>query len=198
MKLLEPAHSNLSRFARAIASNTDDARDLVCETILRAYESFDNLKSKGAFTSFLFTIASRIHKRRNWRMRFFGEYDEQEAMHIAAAEPAPDSGLDVEVLYSAMNKLPKKVREAIALFEISGFSLEEIRQLQGGSLSGVKSRLKRGREKLAKLLGANDDDTLTTNLDKMDDSADRNCNPNGSVLKLYNMPRNLKAKVSNE
>jgi DNA-directed RNA polymerase specialized sigma24 family protein len=34
------------------------------------------------------------------------------------------------------------------LFEISGFPLEEIRQLQGGTLSGVKSRLKRGREQL--------------------------------------------------
>ena len=30
--------------------------------------------------------------------------------------------------------------------------LEEIREIQGGTLSGVKSRLKRGREKLSELL----------------------------------------------
>jgi RNA polymerase sigma-70 factor (ECF subfamily) len=56
------------------------------------------------------------------------------------------------VLYSALNKLKEKYREAIVLFEISGFTLDEIRDVQGGTLSGVKSRLKRGREMLEKIM----------------------------------------------
>ena len=60
----------------------------------------------------------------------------------------PDIDHDVEVLYNLLGKLPPKQRECVVLFELSGFSLEEIRQLQGGTLSGVKSRLTRGREQL--------------------------------------------------
>jgi DNA-directed RNA polymerase specialized sigma24 family protein len=38
------------------------------------------------------------------------------------------------------------------LFELSGFSIEEIREIQGGSISGVKTRLVRGREALRSML----------------------------------------------
>jgi RNA polymerase sigma-70 factor (ECF subfamily) len=56
------------------------------------------------------------------------------------------------VLDRALARLPEKQREAVILFEISGFSLAEIREIQGGSLSGVKSRIVRGRDNLANLL----------------------------------------------
>jgi len=39
-------------------------------------------------------------------------------------------------------------REAIVLFELDGYSLEEIATIQGVTLSAVKTRLARGREKL--------------------------------------------------
>lgn len=39
------------------------------------------------------------------------------------------------------------------LFEIVGLSLNEIQTIQGGSLSGVKSRLVRGRKHLARIMG---------------------------------------------
>ena len=60
--------------------------------------------------------------------------------------------MEIEGLYKAMNRLPEKQREAVSLYEISGFSLAEVQQIQGGSLSGVKSRITRGREALAEIL----------------------------------------------
>ena len=66
---------------------------------------------------------------------------------------------DIQVLYAALDKLPVKQKEAVVLFEISGFSLEEIKNIQGGTLSGAKSRVKRGREKLAILLNDNINDS---------------------------------------
>jgi DNA-directed RNA polymerase specialized sigma24 family protein len=64
----------------------------------------------------------------------------------------------VTLLYNALNLLPVKQRETVMLFEISELSIEEIRNIQGGSISGVKSRLTRGRERLTELLS----DTLQT------------------------------------
>ena len=57
-------------------------------------------------------------------------------------------------LYQALSRLPLAVREAIVLYEIEGFSQEEICNIQGGTLSGVKSRINRGRESLKKIIEA--------------------------------------------
>lgn len=152
LKLYNEVHPNLLRFARAMTKSRDEGRDLASETILIAYERFDKVKSRQAFLSYLFSIATRIHKRRLWRLRFFGEYDEIKAGQLEAQISSPDVGPDIEILYLALDKLPAKMKETVILFEISGLNLEEIREIQGGSLSGVKSRLVRGRAMLKEIL----------------------------------------------
>ena len=52
-----------------------------------------------------------------------------------------------------LNALPEKTKETIILFDVADLSLEEICEIQGGTISGVKSRLKRGRESVQKNLG---------------------------------------------
>ena len=153
LELLDPVHDSLARFARAMTHDRDEARDLVGETILIALEQFDSLKDHRAFLGFLFTIAHRTCHRRTRRRRFFGAYDERDAARLHSTTTAPDIAPDIAALHAALEKLPAEQREAVALFELSGLSLEEIREIQGGTLSGVKARVARGRRKLAKLLG---------------------------------------------
>jgi RNA polymerase sigma factor (sigma-70 family) len=53
------------------------------------------------------------------------------------------------LLDNALSKLSAKERAAVLLYEIAGFSIEEIQHLQKeNSLSAVKSRLSRARQKL--------------------------------------------------
>ena len=152
LSLLEPIRVKLSRFVRAIAQDREEAKDLASETILVAFTNFEKLKNKQAFLSYLFTIASRLHKQSFKRKKFWGEYDEENALQLVSYNSPPDVNYDVEILYKTLKLLPLKQQEAIILFEISGFSLEEIKEIQGGTLSGVKSRLKRGRETLTELM----------------------------------------------
>lgn len=154
LEVLEPVRERLSRFCSALARNREDAHDLACETILKAYESFDKIRSKDAFLSYIFSIAARLHRRNRLKRKLFGIFDSEEAENIPANGTNPETGVDVRFLYDAIAKLPLKQAEAVILFEISGFSLLEIREIQGGTLSGVKSRIKRGRKKLAELLNA--------------------------------------------
>ena len=153
MALLDPVHDNLARYVRAMSRNAEEARDLMSETLLAAYESFDTLRAPAAFLSYLFTIAQRTCRHRARRFRLFAEYDATHAAQLHATTPAPDAAADIPALYSALDRLPAEQREAVVLFELSGLSLEEIREIQGGTLSGVKARVARGRRKLAKLLG---------------------------------------------
>ncbi len=159
LELFEPCREKLNRFAFALAKDRQDANDIVQETILKAYGALDSLKNPEAFTSFLFTIASRIHKRTGWRQRLFSHFhvadddSQPEIEELQASESEPGISHDVELLYQALAKLPHKQKEAVVLFEISGLTIKEICEIQGGSIPGVKSRIQRGRKALAELLG---------------------------------------------
>lgn len=152
LALLQPVYDGLYRFIYALTRNRDKADDLMSETILQAYERFETVRDTQAFFSFVLTIAKRIHKRREWRARLF-TFDDDTIEQAYGNTSSPETATDTELMLEALDKLPAKQREALILFEISGFSIEEICAVQGGSISGVKSRLARGRQKLAELLG---------------------------------------------
>src|SRR4026207_688637 len=77
MELLTPCQKRLENFAFAMTKNEEEACDLVSETILKAYENFEQIRDSKAFLSYLFSISSRLHKRKRWRGRLFGTYDDE-------------------------------------------------------------------------------------------------------------------------
>lgn len=154
LRLFEPHRPSLWRFVRSMVRTDHEAEDMTSETILQAYQGFHSLRDEQAFPSFLFTIAHRLIKRHRWRRSLFGSYDSDAAEARPDMDMLPDDQMDIVLLREALQRLPERTREAVVLFDILGFSLEEIRGIQGGTLSGVKSRLKRGRTTLAELLGA--------------------------------------------
>jgi RNA polymerase sigma-70 factor (ECF subfamily) len=153
MLLLTPLQHRLMHFARAMTRDVHEADDLVADTVLTALERFGEVREPRAFLGFLFTIASRLHRRKRLRSKFFGRYSEEAALRIDDPGISPEASAEVQMLYRALAQLPERQREAVMLFEISDLSLEEIREIQGGSLSGVKMRVVRGREALSRILG---------------------------------------------
>jgi RNA polymerase sigma-70 factor (ECF subfamily) len=151
MHLYEPVHARLSRFVQSIVWNRDDVKDVISETVLIAFEKFDSITDPDKFLYFLFGVATNVVRKKSRRNKFRGLFSAEHAEQIPDEQLADDHLLRKE-LYEALKKLNEKQREAIVLFEISGFSIKEIAALQHTSESGVKSNLKRGREKLAELL----------------------------------------------
>jgi len=151
MKMYTPVHDGFVRFCEARCYNVLPAQDLVQDTLLIAFDKFDSIREPIAFKSFLFTIARRLVKDKARRSKFKGELKEQDRLNLAA-DNDPSVRHDVALLHRCLDKLPEKQAEALTLFELSGFSLKEIQAIQGGSLSAVKLRLKRGRERLRALL----------------------------------------------
>ena len=162
LKLLEPVYPKLSRYSLAVTRNVAEAEDLTSDTVLIALEQFDKIDNKDHFAGFLFKVASRLHKRRRHRERFRISYDQKTVEAKEDITPMPDQAAEIAIVMVALDKLPLKIRETVVLFDVTDLSLEEIRNIQGGSLSGVKSRLKRGREMVQKYLGITDASKIKT------------------------------------
>ena len=152
MVLYEPVHLSFQRFCRARANSADDAKDLIAETVLKAYEGIHRLRDEKAFLAFLFGIASRIIKKQYRRKRFWGLLDYGRSHAIEDQRPTPEQNLDVQFLYEAIHKLPLKYQEAVVLHCISGFSLQEVAAIQESTLSAVKVRVLRGKLRLKQIL----------------------------------------------
>ncbi len=159
MALLEPLYPNLERFVRALVRRTvydeEVAKDLLAETVAAAFEHFGSLRQPDALLSFLFTIATRLHRkqRKHAEMVVYAG-DNEDWGGESYSGYYTENRADVATLYVALDKLPEKQREAVIMFEILGFSMKEIHAVQGGTLVSVKVRISRGRVLLGQLLGA--------------------------------------------
>ncbi len=151
-KRYDPIHEPLDRFCRLIAGNREDGADLLQETVLTTMSNYHKINKKEALKSFMFSTASNINKKRFSRKRHFVGFEAEEVAHISGNGLAAEHITDLSIIYEKLMALPTKMSEAMMLFHISDMSLEDIREIQGGSLSGVKLRLKRGREKLLTML----------------------------------------------
>ena len=152
--LLAPIHDSVRGTARHLARDSAEGDDLFQETLLHAYRKISGLRNPWSFRSWFYAVLLSIHRRRSRRAilrRFLSLESEMER----GFEPEDGTVTDEELRHRrservsrALATLPAVQREAVVLFELEGFSVEEISMLQKVSVSAVKSRLQRGRDRL--------------------------------------------------
>ncbi len=180
---LEKAYPALERLVRAlvwkgsrkrlgqILHSQDLIEDIIAETVASAFAQYSSLRHKEAFLSYCFTIATRTHRKavaQSERLQVasvlafaadstddFWEHLHQENAHShQTTDYHGERAADTVALYEALDTLPAETREAIIMFEILGFSMKEIAEVQNRSTISVKVSVSRGRKLLAKRLGA--------------------------------------------
>jgi RNA polymerase sigma factor (sigma-70 family) len=152
LKLYEPIHDRFERFCRARVYGNMEFRDLMNETLLVAYQKMDTLKSTAAFLSFLIGISVRILSNNNKKKQEDSLIEQSTAFSYEDVNANTERDAETYLLHKALALLPEDQREALVLFEISGFSIKEVAVIQQASESAIKQRLKRGREKLTEIL----------------------------------------------
>ncbi len=151
LKLYEPIHDRFDRFCRARVYGDMEYTDLMNETLLVAYQKINTLKSESAFFSFLVGISIRILANSNRKKKTELHAEGENAITIDV-NANTERDAEVHLLHQALALLPDVQKEAIILFEITGFTIKEIAKMQEASESAIKQRLKRGREKLTEIL----------------------------------------------
>jgi RNA polymerase sigma-70 factor, ECF subfamily len=147
LALLTPVHDRALATARRLCRSNAEGDDLFQETVLRAFDRLGDLRDESRFTSWFFAILLSVHRARHRRDFWRGLLPLNDASEPSL--PAEADRVDgAERMTRALGKLSSKEREAIVLFELEGFTLEEIAGMKRESLSAVKSRLSRARARL--------------------------------------------------
>jgi RNA polymerase sigma-70 factor, ECF subfamily len=154
----------LYRTALRLTHHRADAEDLVQETCLRAYRSFDRFNPGTNCRAWLLAILRNAflnRVRRAGRELLDDEATPWEATESAfadrgMAESNPEEEFFQTVLHGdvdrALAALPLPFREAVALTDLEGLSYKEVAEVLGCPIGTVMSRLARGRALLRRSL----------------------------------------------
>jgi RNA polymerase sigma-70 factor (ECF subfamily) len=140
----------LFRFAYRLLGDRSEAEDAVQETFIRVYKAIPAYRPDGYFSSWIYRIALNECRRRR---RGFRIHLPLETVQQTAPGPDPEqSAMTAErnrQLRQAIGALPEHYRIVMMLFYFDEMSVDEISRTIDVSVSAVKVRLHRGRERLA-------------------------------------------------
>lgn len=155
----------LISFLYRMTNNYQDAVDLAQETFVRVYRNRLSYKPSGSFSTWLFTIATRLARNRaRWRRRhpetpidirlpdnssesFAGPLD-----RIASSEVIPSERMvrdeRNQKIQRIVQRLPVELRESLVLYEYQDMSYADIAESLRCSTKAVETRIYRARKLL--------------------------------------------------
>ena len=164
-QIFVPHMGRLQRTALAILRNKEDAEDAVQDALCRAYIRLQSFQGKSSLSTWLTRIvinsALMIRRRRNGRQAVSLEEIvegnlERPQLQIVDTGPNPEQICRINevhgLLEEEMRQLPPRLREAVRLCDLEGYSTAASSQILGIRNSAFKSRILRARQKLTKRL----------------------------------------------
>ncbi len=150
-QLWEALSAKLKSFLLQRVSDPQVAEDLLQETFLRIHNKLNDIADEQRITAWVFQIARNLiidHYRSQARLA-------AAMLQDLEAPTEEEDNLNEQVegwLPTMIAQLPDLYREAVELYELQGMPQQQIADTLGISLSGAKSRVQRGRERLKTLL----------------------------------------------
>ena len=149
-QLVDRHQHRLFTLAARLLGSADDAGDAVQEAFIRAWLGLPSFRGGARFSTWLHRICvNAVHDQRAKARRTEPSPD------IDPADPH-DAFAQQELsgeLQPALNSLDEDYRTAVVLYDVLGCSYAEIAELTRVPEGTVKSRIFRGRTRLAEILG---------------------------------------------
>lgn len=145
-------------FAISLTRNGATADDMVQDTLVKAWSNMDKFQPGTNLRAWLFTILRNTyysHQRR--AKREVGDVDGVLTESLSQ-KPDHDGRLHMRDFRDAFGQLPDEQREALILVGASGFAYEEAADMCGVAVGTIKSRVNRGRKRLAELMHLDEDE----------------------------------------
>jgi RNA polymerase sigma factor (sigma-70 family) len=144
-----------------------DAEDLMSEIFIKAYENLARYRPEHAFSTWLYRIAANHvldHQRRRRREKPHVEATETIAFVGPTASSEVERHETSERVRRLLPLLDERYRVVLILLHVEGKKVEEIAEILDLPTGTVKTRLSRGRERLARIIRENDPDLMKEGL----------------------------------
>jgi RNA polymerase sigma-70 factor (ECF subfamily) len=132
-----------------IVGNQEDAQDIFQETFLKFYKTTENERIVDNISAFMLTIARNLclnHKRDHKLTIAFEEF------RFSTNDESYEHKELMQLIATALELLDFEYREAFVLRQYHGMSYKEISDIVGDTVSTVKNRVWRAKEKLKDIL----------------------------------------------
>lgn len=153
--LFDAHHQRLYRLARRLSGSSEDARDLVQETFLRAARAPASIPG-GATHEEAWLVRVLVNVARDrWRRRAVQRRaDPGRHASIGSTSDPERSAIAHATIWRALDALPPRRRAILVMYELDGMGIRAIAQLLDVAPVTVRWHLSRGRRELARVLGA--------------------------------------------
>lgn len=151
-ELMRRHEDRIFALAFHMTGDRSDALDATQEAFVSAFRHAHRFRFDSAFGTWLYRIAmNACHDLLRKRTRWGGADDDEQRPDEAASrfDEQVVARLDVR---EALTRLPGEYREAVVMHDIGGVPYEEIARITETQIGTVKSRISRGRRRLAELL----------------------------------------------
>jgi RNA polymerase sigma-70 factor (ECF subfamily) len=147
--------NDIYRTALRLTRSEAEADDLVQETFMQAWKSFENYElgtnCRAWLYKILFNKFDHLRRKKYTRAKYIQEADELILANSTFAPPVPEHLTDDEVI-DALNKLADHYRSVVLLADVHEFDYKEVAQILEIPIGTVMSRLSRARTQLKKTL----------------------------------------------
>jgi RNA polymerase sigma-70 factor (ECF subfamily) len=146
-----PLRPRLHRYCARMTGSVLDGEDVVQEALVVAYRRLDAYDESRPLAPWLFRIAHNrcldfLRRRRTRRLAETAAAPEESAAPATTDPPAVSRAIE-----RLVTRLPPLERACVLLKDVLDHSLEEVAELTGSTVGGVKAALHRGRGKLARI-----------------------------------------------
>jgi RNA polymerase sigma-70 factor (ECF subfamily) len=154
---------------RRLVGNRAVAEDLFQDTMMALFQRLGDFRGEAPLGIWLRQIAVTrclMYLRSPWhRARLQWDYsDDERSSHPAALPVTPETSSDALDVERALGNLTPVGRAVVWLFEVEGYSHEEIARLFGRSVSFSKSQLARSLARLRQGLAPQEDQQACTQI----------------------------------
>jgi RNA polymerase sigma-70 factor, ECF subfamily len=151
-ELMRRHEQRIFALALRVTGNRADALDATQDAFIVAFRRAETFRGEAAFSTWLYRIGINAC---NDLLRKKSKQDLVDPDTIdAQIERSPtieDPPVRIDIV-NALKQLPEEYRTAVVMHDLGGVPYEEIARLTSAQIGTVKSRISRGRRKLAALL----------------------------------------------
>lgn len=159
--LVNAYSGRIFNLAYQFSGTFQEAEDLTQDIFMKIYTSLTKYDFQKNFSAWILTLAKNYlidqYRRTKWSKK---SRDDLQPHYLATkSSSSPENGLIREenkrIIWQALNRLSPEVRLTVILRDIQGKSYQEIAEIMELPLGTIKSRVNRGRLKLARILKKN-------------------------------------------